>query len=443
MLASVNLSVFANGDPIVSYSSILKTGNPIPRTIADIQLLKENVYIQPLGIYTRIEVTYLLYNHSNTNYNDINYGFPIDYEDDDKNIFISDDFSESIYEIGWNKDNIKDMTFSVDGIALIIQGSSEVIKPYQRLFNVEYDDSVTVNMESRRWFYTHFSIPAQKTVELKISYLQRNSFSSPAYSPYFCRFINDIQRIKYDFSPAFHWGDGTVYDFHVMVDMSVLSKLANTNKGVVFEFNGLDFQKEGNIRTYSCKNFKLKDAPILDLTFQCELPIPGFYEITKQKINNRDFLITCSNTQPRYPISNLTDMDNSTAWVPSGNGIGDSIIIAFDKPQFVSDILLYNGYNKTSNLWQSNSRIKRMTVDIWRPKEKYEVEFSENNEYERFKLAYNKPCVVPITNCWQLLTISEEKIDYRVKKIKLTITEVTPGSKYNDLCLSEIFILSK
>lgn len=71
-------AAFANGDPVMQYSSLIGSSNPAPREITDIQILREELYIHPEK-YSQIVVKYLLYNGSDKDYTDIDYGFPVDY----------------------------------------------------------------------------------------------------------------------------------------------------------------------------------------------------------------------------------------------------------------------------------------------------------------------------------------------------------------------------
>ena len=94
------LSASANGDPVIGFSSVTRSCNPIPRTIKDVAIVREKLVIQ-LGIpYTTVTVDYTLKNNSAKEIKDIDYGFPIDYvgSPKEKSGFVGDDWNESIYE---------------------------------------------------------------------------------------------------------------------------------------------------------------------------------------------------------------------------------------------------------------------------------------------------------------------------------------------------------
>ncbi len=46
-------AAFANGDPVMRYSSLIGSSNPVPREITDIQILREELYIRP-GKYSHV-----------------------------------------------------------------------------------------------------------------------------------------------------------------------------------------------------------------------------------------------------------------------------------------------------------------------------------------------------------------------------------------------------
>lgn len=443
--------MMANGDPIISYSSITKTGNPIPRTIADIQIMKENLYIQPSGRYTRVDVEYILWNHSGEDYANIDYGFPVDYYGGEKSYFDPDPISESIYEAGWNKRNIKQMAFWLDDQLLEVKGSSEVIRP-SGMVKVEdateaYDgDSIYDAGESRRWFYTTFSIPAGKMVSLKVSYLIYHTLRTSLYgldTSCFSRYSTRGQTsFSYDFSPAFHWGDGAVRDFSVVVDMSA-------QQHDRLEFKGLTLQQEGDKWSYHCRNFALKGAKPLEMDYNVmNLPCPTFAELAKERLNSSFYQISCLTTQPKYPVENLTDLTPSTAWVAQGNGIGATIEISFPKPQYVTDLILYNGYHKTLDLWRGNSRIKTVKLEVEREDGSYDTPYDLPliDSYQLFEnVGYDQPTIIKVSSIWdQMIDYTKESIHKinKVRKIKLTVLEVIPGNHSQDLCISELFVLA-
>ena len=142
-----------------------------------------------------------------------------------------------------------------------------------------------------------------------------------------------------------------------------------------------------------------------------------------------------------YTIENIIDYDLNTAWVPKGstNGIGESFEFEFNFPdnteyagayQFFGICSLFNGYCKSLDIWQANSRVKKLKV------------YYNDNEL----------CYVILKDSWhfQSFDIGKYFINKRDKKylnanykiengdvLKFEIVEVYKGSKYSDVAISE------
>lgn len=447
--------IYANGDPVVQHSSVIKAGNPIPKTITDIQIVKENLYVQPTGIYTNVKVEYVLNNCSDNDHNSINYGFPVDYSGSGMNGFVGDYVSESIYQSGWADYNIKNIAFFINGKSLDYSSSDSIVTPSKKEYNEDFEDTITTEPVSRRWYYTHFQIKKKSITTLTITYTLFNKYSTALYGfdssilgkyfPY-----NKIQ-FHYDFSPAQHWGNGTIDDFNVIVDFNLI-QFTDINK---LNINGLPLVQKDKLYTYHTNNFNLKNSKPLDISFNNPGGLPSFYELAQNKLNNNLYQIsTCSETKA-YPASNLIDTDLETAWVPEHIKAGDSIVITMKKPTYLTDILLYNGYQKNETLWEQNGSLSKIKVDIlWDDDEMNTYNIHYNNtfsllpsdqKYEWVDLKLNEfrhPMILNITPVNVLPWIKDYDVhNSKIKKVKITILETKPGTKYKDICVSEILLL--
>jgi len=67
-----------------------------------------------------------------------------------------------------------------------------------------------------------------------------------------------------------------------------------------------------------------------------------------------------------YGPASLFDDKLNTAWVEGmdGQGIGEWLVVEFDGPRMVKEILINNGYNKDNDLYQKNSRVKGIKVEF-------------------------------------------------------------------------------
>jgi hypothetical protein len=126
-----------------------------------------------------------------------------------------------------------------------------------------------------------------------------------------------------------------------------------------------------------------------------------------------------------YGPENLFDDDTDTAWVEGvpGQGIGQWIVVSFDRMRLVKSIEVVNGYAKDHLIFQKNSRVK----DI-------RVEFSGRDEPLHFKLKDSEtPQPVPLPDDRPL----------KAHWIKFTIESVYPGTKWEDTAISELHVFSE
>lgn len=126
----------------------------------------------------------------------------------------------------------------------------------------------------------------------------------------------------------------------------------------------------------------------------------------------------------KYGIENISDGNLKTAWIPKGNGIGESVSFVFKKKHFADmksttfwGLELINGYIKNKTVWQENSRVKKFRIEH-NDKPLYEVQLADSMEVQ---LVNFKP-----------FTIKPGSI------VKLVILETYPGTRYEDVAITEI-----
>ena len=118
-----------------------------------------------------------------------------------------------------------------------------------------------------------------------------------------------------------------------------------------------------------------------------------------------------------YGPSNLTDGDDSTAWVEGsdGQGVGDFVVLEFDTARAIRGLTIRNGYDKNPGIFAKNSRVK----DI-------ELRFSTGDSLQAtLKDAPDSQQV-------------ELSSPVNAKWVELIIRSVYPGSKYSDTAINEI-----
>ncbi|AZQ65388.1 hypothetical protein EI427_24560 [Flammeovirga pectinis] len=145
------------------------------------------------------------------------------------------------------------------------------------------------------------------------------------------------------------------------------------------------------------------------------------------------------NENLNYSVNNLSDLNLTTAWVEGeeGNGIGESFSFQFNWKNsyegygkvycFSGIIEVFNGYCKSEKLWLENGRIKQLKMYL--------------NNYP--------VCLIELSDSWQYQKVNIQeffKSEYNLNGkftlkdndvLKFEIIELYPGTKYNDVCLSE------
>lgn len=113
----------------------------------------------------------------------------------------------------------------------------------------------------------------------------------------------------------------------------------------------------------------------------------------------------------------IMDGDTTTAWVEGvdGNGEGESITFTFGDLYAVSDIKIWNGYQKSEDLYYKNARPAEL-----------ELEFSDGST-ERISLQ-------DTSSGFQEFALERHVTSY----VKLKIISTYEGSKYEDTVISEI-----
>ena len=450
-------TIKANGDPVIRFSSVNRVGNPTPRKITDIQILKERLLIQPRGTYTYVEVEYTLHNHSNKNYKRIDYGFPIDYTGEaEGSDFINDCIHESLYEIGWKKEWIKDVHFLLDGKPLKWHAAHEVVTPKHMEYVEECEDTVLVETTSRLWHYTQFDIKKQDTVSLKVSYqvyqAQYVSLNILRTSP-LSRHLTGGATFQYDFSPAQYWGDGTAHQLEVIVDCSVMED-TDINWNQEYRFEGekfpYPFKLRGNKWVCQMERFKFENAELRfgfswGKRWNAPLSVLHSYEVDPSL-----YQMETSSSGDNHPMLHLNDKDIETTWTPQNNDTLKTIVITFPEPQVLSDLMLYNGNHNSVSDWMNTPRIRKLQMEIIWADGFREVKdlnlwgwddgFRYYGDYE----GYSYPCIIQLYDLVDKLHGRWIKDNYypitenRISQIKLKILETYPADSTEDVCISEI-----
>jgi len=116
-----------------------------------------------------------------------------------------------------------------------------------------------------------------------------------------------------------------------------------------------------------------------------------------------------------YGVKNTLDGNLETAWNDgaAGPGVGEKLTYRFRNPVDVKTIGLVNGFASTPELFKENARIRSMVVIT---------------DFARF------PITLPDSSARQELNLPFG----RTASVQIEVVSVYPGSKYEDLALTEI-----
>jgi hypothetical protein len=118
-----------------------------------------------------------------------------------------------------------------------------------------------------------------------------------------------------------------------------------------------------------------------------------------------------------YRTVNLSDGRASTAWVEgqSGHGVGEWILIEFNRERVVHGLDLRNGYAKSRDIFTKNSRVREL-----------EIRLSTGQTMHRTLKDTDEPQTVSLDGAGV------------ARWLQLRILSVYPGSKYRDTAISEL-----
>lgn len=439
--------LWANGDPVIRFSSVTKSGNPIPLRVSEVWIVHEQLTFRPGIPYSTVEVRYTLQNQSDKAIKDLDYGFPIDFEGPfDRPTFEGDDITESLYERGWKDDYIRNVAFLLDGKPLDWHKADEILeKEHQEpAFEEEEDWFVTIPQQSRLWTYTRFDIAPHATVVLEVRYTfyhsQATSLDQFGKSP-LSRYFTDRGTITYDMTPAKHWGDGKAGSIDIVLDAS------NLPAGTEYRIKGLDFTVKDWKWTFHADAFYFAKAPEISIIFWPPRPkkegesYPSWVDIDKFLLPETAYRMT--------QTEKTIDLD-------------------FPTPVAVTDISFFNGNSKDADAWQREARAAEVQVEILRADgyresrpfwkttavltdDFYTLEYYKYSPYKKDAFGCRRYlCLTDVREIdgnrllphgaheWK----NDPGHDNRIKNIRITVSKLTPGTDSGKNPLTDIKVYS-
>ena len=288
------------------------------------------------------------------------------------------------------------------------------------------------------WALSKISLAAKKETNVSISYRVKTNNDGMYYANSF----NDNSFI-YNLYPALSFGNGIIEDFNITIDMGDVFAY----NGTVKKIEGIDlaFKNSERIVSKHFSNFDLSKHKQLKITYNIKnWYFKSLYEkYPLYAVINATSELTEGRTV--YYASNLHDRNCDTAWVEgkSDFGKGERITINTGR-KWVTQILLVNGFRKSEKTFYENNRIKRIALYV------DDVKMGEMEFPDR------KYCRVDMTNILdegELLNLGDFfSGDYSKtmqgrgfrpdSKIEIEILDVYKGTKYNDTCVSDIYMIA-
>ena len=169
----------------------------------------------------------------------------------------------------------------------------------------------------------------------------------------------------------------------------------------------------------------------------------------------------------RYPSNNLFDRTFNTCWVAGSYKTKsyDTLYVCIPKEIDLDKVILniFSGYGKSKTLYYQNARPKKIKISIYaayNPEgyvseaavkyfiKKYSVKFIELKDtfgVQSFPVNLNKQKLIDFqkNNVNEAKSLGDENSDIKIADasfvLKIKILDVYKGTKYNDVCISELF----
>jgi hypothetical protein len=428
--------LFGNGSPI-NRSEIYGTGNIEMMKKKNISLDEETVSILIDGDYANVNLEYKFGNHGQAD--TVTYGFPID-------LYYESEQLLNLAEKSLTNFKIEDSTGFLKAFKFTPRSKDEVSKLLTGTINGQ--------KRLREWFISEIPFKEKEAKTVKVSYRVKNRLDDWVFTKSFRPEFSD-RTFTYLLKPSQNWGDGIVKKCTIRMDLRNLLK----SSGIIKEIYPKGYTNEKGVLTWKCSNLDLKRAEDIKLVYDNSAAALTKY-ISGERIQSKHVVSVKASSVLKtdevniynYEPKNLFDNDLNTAWCEGvkGHGEGQWVEFNFAGNVSVGAIGIINGYTKREALYYANNRIKKIKLDV----EYQPGEYDERNPSGESKKDLKKETTAIDLKQLQFNELNKNVqapfiswlADYddnyrRVNKIRLTILEVSPGTKYNDTCISEVYFI--
>ncbi len=164
-----------------------------------------------------------------------------------------------------------------------------------------------------------------------------------------------------------------------------------------------------------------------------EQPEPIVYTERKVPFRRADATSYCTSPSKdgqTYEPFRAIDGSLTTAWLEGkdGLGIGESLTIEFDKAERITKLVVYNGFLNTKYRYAINGKVTKLLVE-------FNDGTAQTADLKVMEVPEDK---VPFGN--DEMNPTEIIFDHPVNAsmMKLTIRDAVAGTKYDDVCISEV-----
>ncbi len=415
---------FPNGSPI-NTGEILRTGNIEMIQKKDIQLQDEDLSVRLEGDWAHVRVTYVLKNLGPGD--KVTYGFPIEIDRTQIEEFKPKEESIAAFRI---------VEKPADGVERPI--------PFAKIVT-EKEDGESSHGPVTEWHVAELSFLESEEKTVVISYRVKCQLEDIVYTKSF-RPVFSARTFTYGFKPSKNWGNGRVPRCLVRVD--VRSLLAQ--KAVIADIRPGGYTTKDGVITWDYRDLELENTPDVEVVY--DNSATAFSSFVRGGRLSPEAVTKCRASSVLkadninrfgYEPINLFDGDLNTAWAegaPDG-GEGEWVEMDLAEGLGLEAVGIINGYTKNEALYIANSRIRKLRLDIEyasgahykRPGEAESVEIVLDEKHFN---ELNRDAEAPFIDWLKDFGMGEP-----VRKIRLTILEVTYGGKYDDTCISELYLL--
>ena len=372
---------------------------------ADIILKKENLVLRFVDESVIVSCDYVLYNKQN----------------EEKQLDFAFNITESPY------DSLMYYYITVDGQKLPSELHKEICED--------------VNESSYSWWeLSKIKLDEKKETNVSICYRVETSNDGTYYRSFFDRDNSFV----YNLYPALSFGDGIIEDFSLTIDASDILSW----NGKISKIEGLDvfFGNSEKIVTKQIKNLDLKKNRQIKISYNIKnYYFAKLYKMYGFRTNGISATSELKEGKVLYSASNLMDNDCRTAWVEAKPDFGKNEKIKIECNGLITQVLVVNGFRKSEKTYYENNRIKKIALyvdgtrlgEMTFPDRPYhQVDMS--NILDEGELLNLNPDFFSKNNS---KVMSNSGAFWPEENIEIEILEVYPGTKYNDTCISDIYLI--